>query len=68
MAVDTSSILPHEKPLPPRVDLWTAAVFLVLGLAIAALSWQMPTFKEQRGRSTPRPVSSPGSTASSCAS
>ena len=25
-----SSILPHERPLPPRTDLWTAAVFLVL--------------------------------------
>ena len=49
MANDTSSLLPHEKPLPPRVDLWTGAVFLVLGIAIISLAWRMPTFKEQKG-------------------
>ncbi len=49
MTNDTSSLLPHEKPLPPRVDLWTGAFFLVLGIAIVALAWRMPTFKEQKG-------------------
>jgi hypothetical protein len=49
MAEDAPDLLPHEKPLPPRVDLWTGAFFLVFGLAILALALQMPTFREQRG-------------------
>jgi hypothetical protein len=60
MADDTSSILPHERPLPPRMDLWTAAAFLVLGLAIVSLAWQMPTFKEQKGEIYTAPGLVPG--------
>jgi hypothetical protein len=41
--------LPHEEPLPPRTDLWTAAVFLLLGLSIFALALKMPTFTERQG-------------------
>lgn len=60
MADDTSSILPHEKPLPPRVDLWVGAAFLVLGLGIVSLAWQMPTFKEQKGEIYTAPGLVPG--------
>jgi len=42
-------LLPHEEPLPPRVDLWIAAVFLALGAAIISISAQMPTYREQQG-------------------
>jgi hypothetical protein len=49
MAAETPSLLPHEQPLLPRKDLWTAAAFLVLGLAIVSLAWSMPTYKEQKG-------------------
>jgi hypothetical protein len=44
------ALLPHEEPLPPRVDLWTAAVFSAFGLAIIYVSWQMPTYREQLGQ------------------
>ncbi len=45
-----SSVLPHEEPLPPRYDLWTAAVFFCIGVAIVWLAWQMPTYEEQQGK------------------
>jgi putative tricarboxylic transport membrane protein len=60
MADDATSLLPHEKPLPPRTDLWTAAAFLMLGLGIAAIAWQMPTFKEQKGEIYTAPGLVPG--------
>jgi hypothetical protein len=60
MADDTSSVLPHEQPLPPRTDLWTAAVFLLLGVAIAVNCWGMPTFKEQKGEIYTAPGLVPG--------
>ena len=60
MADDTSSILPHERPLPPRTDLWTAAVFLLLGVAIVVICWGMPTFKEQKGEIYTAPGLVPG--------
>lgn len=41
------SVLPHEEPLPPRVDLITAAVIFVVGIAIVYAAWRMPTFYEQ---------------------
>jgi hypothetical protein len=41
------ALLPHEEPLPPRVDLYVAAVFLALGIAIVTLAAQMPTFYER---------------------
>jgi putative tricarboxylic transport membrane protein len=60
MADDASSILPHEQLLPPRTDLWTAAVFLLLGVAIAVICWRMPTFKEQKGEIYTAPGLVPG--------
>lgn len=44
------SVMPHEEPLPPRHDLWTAAVFFCVGVAILWLCWQMPTYREQQGQ------------------
>jgi hypothetical protein len=60
MADEASSILPHERPLPPRVDLWTGAFFLLLGLSIMSLAIQMPTFKEQKGEIYTAPGLVPG--------
>jgi Tripartite tricarboxylate transporter TctB family len=60
MADEAQSLLPHEKPLPPRVDLWTGAAFLLLGLAIVSLALQMPTFKEQKGEIYTAPGLVPG--------
>jgi putative tricarboxylic transport membrane protein len=60
MADEAQSILPHEKPLAPRVDLWTGAAFLALGLAIFSLAVQMPTFKEQKGEIYTAPGLVPG--------
>jgi len=60
MADEAQSVLPHEKPLPPRVDLWTGAAFLTLGLAILVLVVQMPTFKEQKGEIYTAPGLVPG--------
>lgn len=44
------SVMPHEEPLPPRYDLWTAAAFFCVGVAILYLCWLMPTFREQQGQ------------------
>ncbi|MGQ0675999.1 MAG: tripartite tricarboxylate transporter TctB family protein [Rhodospirillales bacterium] len=41
------ALLAHELPLPPRVDLATAAAFLAAGIAIVCLAWAMPTFYER---------------------
>jgi putative tricarboxylic transport membrane protein len=60
MADEASSVLPHEQPLPPRKDLWTGAVFLLLGLAILTVALQMPTFKEQKGEIYTAPGLVPG--------
>jgi hypothetical protein len=60
MAENAPELLPHEKPLPPRVDLWTGAFFLVFGLAIVALALQMPTFREQKGEIYTAPGLVPG--------
>ncbi|MBL8706076.1 MAG: tripartite tricarboxylate transporter TctB family protein [Rhodospirillales bacterium] len=43
------ALLPHEEPLPPRVDLWVAVVFFALGVAIVSVAAQMPMFREQQG-------------------
>lgn len=43
------ALLPHEEPLPPRIDLWIAVAFFALGAAIIAISAQMPTYREQQG-------------------
>jgi Tripartite tricarboxylate transporter TctB family len=60
MADETQSVLPHEESLPPRVDLWTGAAFLALGLAIVSLATQMPTFTEQKGEIYTAPGLVPG--------
>ena len=52
---EPASVLPHEEPLPPRTDLWTAAVFLAAGIAIIYASWLMPTFREQLGQAYTAP-------------
>jgi putative tricarboxylic transport membrane protein len=57
---DAPDLLPHEVPLPPRTDLWTAAAFLVCGVAIAALAWRMPTFTDQKGELYTAPGLVPG--------
>jgi hypothetical protein len=41
--------MPHEEPLPPRYDLWTAAAFFCIGVIILYLCWLMPTYREQQG-------------------
>lgn len=57
---EAPSILPHEEAMPPRVDLWTAAVFCVVGVAIIYASWMMPTFREQQGQIYKAPGLVPG--------
>jgi hypothetical protein len=42
------------------MDLWTAAVFLICGIAIAVLAWRMPTFTEQKGELYTAPGLVPG--------
>jgi hypothetical protein len=60
MADEAQSVLPHEQPLPPRVDLWTGAAFLALGLAIVMLALRMPTFTDQKGEIYTAPGLVPG--------
>lgn len=49
-----------QAPLPPRVDLATAAVLLAIGLGVMALAWCMPTFVEQSGTGLTAPGIVPG--------
>jgi hypothetical protein len=60
MAAETPSLLPHEQPLPPRKDLWIAAVFFVLGVAISWLAFRMPTYADQKGEIYTAPGLVPG--------
>jgi putative tricarboxylic transport membrane protein len=60
MAEEAPSLLPHERPLPPRVDLWTGAFFLLLGLVIVSLAVRMPRFAEQKGEIYTAPGLVPG--------
>jgi hypothetical protein len=46
---EPTPLLPHEEPLPPRLDLWIALVFMAIGLGILAVSAGMPTYREQLG-------------------
>jgi putative tricarboxylic transport membrane protein len=46
---EPSPLLPHEEPLAPRADLWVAASFLALSLAVLVLAFRMPRFAEQGG-------------------
>lgn len=43
------TVLPHEQPLPPRVDMITGAAFLALAIGIIVVSWMMPTYLDQKG-------------------
>jgi hypothetical protein len=60
MADDTPSLLPHERPAPPRTDLWIAAVFFVFGAAAAWLAFGMPTYTDQKGEIYTAPGLVPG--------
>jgi Tripartite tricarboxylate transporter TctB family len=42
--------MPHEEPIAPRADLWVAASFLALSLAVLVLAIRMPRFAEQGGQ------------------
>jgi len=60
MAEPPQSVLPHEEPLPPRVDLYVAVAFFVLGAAIVGLSLGMPTYLDQQGEIFKAPGLVPG--------
>jgi hypothetical protein len=49
-----------RAPLPPRADLWTAAVLFAFGLGVVALAWRMPRFIEQSGTGLTAPGIVPG--------
>lgn len=49
-----------RAPLPPRVDLVTAAVLFCCGLGVVALALQMPTFVEQSHTGLTAPGIVPG--------
>lgn len=49
-----------RAPLPPRLDLYTAAVLLAFGLAVVSLAWNMPTFVEQSHSGLTAPGIVPG--------
>jgi hypothetical protein len=50
----------ERAPLPPRADLWTAAVLLAFGLGVVALALRMPTFVEQSHTGLTAPGIVPG--------
>lgn len=50
MATDPLPLLPHERPLRPRVDLYVAVCFFVFSVAVLALAWRMPTYADQGGQ------------------
>jgi putative tricarboxylic transport membrane protein len=49
-----------RAPLPPRADLYTAAVLLALGILVLVLALQMPTFVEQSHTGLTAPGIVPG--------
>jgi hypothetical protein len=60
MAEETPGLLPHEKPAPPRTDLWIAAAFFVFGATAAWLAFRMPTYTDQKGEIYTAPGLVPG--------
>jgi putative tricarboxylic transport membrane protein len=50
----------ERAPLPPRADLYTAAVLFAFGLGVVALAWRMPTFVEQSQTGLTAPGIVPG--------
>src|SRR5690349_10173449 len=57
---DNEQLFEHEQPLPPRLDLWIAAVFFVIGTAVAWLAFLMPTYSDQKGTIYTAPGLVPG--------
>ena len=53
-------VLPHEEPLPPRIDLYVAVAFFLLGTAIVGVSLGMPTYLDQQGEIFKAPGLVPG--------
>ncbi len=61
MSDEAQSPLQGDRaPLPPRADLYTAAVLLAFGLGVMALAWNMPTFVEQSRTGLTAPGIVPG--------
>ena len=50
----------ERAPLPPRADLYTAAVLLAFGILVLVLALQMPTFVEQSHTGLTAPGIVPG--------
>jgi putative tricarboxylic transport membrane protein len=57
---ETTDLLPHEQPAPPRHDLWVATVFFVFGIAAGWHALQMPTYTDQKGEIYTAPGLVPG--------
>jgi Tripartite tricarboxylate transporter TctB family len=57
---ETSDLLPHEQPAPPRTDLWIALVFFVFSSAAAWLAFVMPRYADQKGEIYTAPGLVPG--------
>ena len=57
---ETTDLLPHEQPAPPRTDLWIAAVFFVFGATVAWLAFLMPRYADQKGEIYTAPGLVPG--------
>jgi hypothetical protein len=57
---NTTDLLPHEQPAPPRTDLWIALVFFVFGAAVTYLAFLMPTYANQKGEIYTAPGLVPG--------
>ena len=49
-----------RAPLPPRADLYTAAVLFAFGLGVVGFAWNMPTFVEQSHTGLTAPGIVPG--------
>jgi putative tricarboxylic transport membrane protein len=55
-----SPVAGDRAPLPPRADLYAAAVLLAFGLGVVALALRMPTFVEQSHTGLTAPGIVPG--------
>jgi putative tricarboxylic transport membrane protein len=61
MSEEASSPFAGDRaPLPPRVDLYTAAVLFVFGIGVLALALRMPSFVEQSHTGLTAPGIVPG--------
>jgi len=57
---ESTDLLPHEQPAPPRTDLWIAVVFFVFATAVAWQAFLMPTYSDQKGMLYTAPGLVPG--------